>query len=1491
MRSLENAQDAEADEVSFDSGDKNVPRADEYTRSLDVLLASAPQNLHEQHHQRQNKAGGRDIAYLHHTHNYQYQHQHQHHQNHHNHEHHQHQQQQPLPIRTRTVSAQGHPPSAAYPAAGHDALSHSAHSSMQPAGSWTAPQSPRSRVSSLATDYEGYPGASYTTVQEEPEAGPAPKVDPYIMAKVADTFFLRLAFLGGVAIDAWRTMATAHQEQERYAAQMDRELSLSEALVMWSNAAGAQIRDMTEKPMDVHIPANALHIDHYADGTKQQHEAATAQRHERHERHERPERHERSLRFKDEVEFEDQAEDEVDDDVADPEVEAGTEADAQVGDQNDEDIDDDIDGDDDDDDDDDEAALQYRQKQEERERLMRRASRVYDITTMFNAVVHWQAMAKEEASRTKVARRHLLRRKVFSAWRDQTTVDHARADCFALSWAVRRWTTALHRVQEENAKLAVQFYRRDLVTGAFWTWLRAHQERTAAVWASDRLKRQAVESWFQATIVAVGTDEAAAYMTRDTLLRTAAAKWSEQSETHALTFRSIEEHENETYLRAAVQDWSKEAFCRRQLRAVQDADEARSKAAALEIWRERAAEAQHRAQQLDLDIVDDYATHWRRETRLAVFRADYEYDLKADAVHSWVLAEKLAFFVRYRDERLLRKTCLALKAAFGSGQQQQPGHKKGERERERELARTADELYRYNAAWGLVSVFRDLSEKRAARRQIAEFLDHEAMATSCLSLWTAAVADHREMHDVAQRGAFYVGTANALSGWPAYAKEVRRERLRTTYHTFRREVKRQTAAECLAVWRGAALRLGSEARGSGAYATADQLRYEHETHTIFSMLNHWILETNDRLFQQSVAAEADAEAYLSRWRLQLADRNELGAAAAEHDTVTQLAGRWDDWELQAVQARARDHTASALLEKNDRRLGRRVLAIWQQELADLLYADATAADEDLRDLRNSRASFSSSSGLRWRGEEMREVISAGHGYSASLGVGANVGAGTGAGAGAGAGAGIRRLGASLSSPFIRPDELDDARGELVLQMAGDATRGTRPTSFLLHPITQTPVTTTAQRPFISGGGRAAAGGSYSVPAPGTTAPVSEAAAPQLPRQPSSAANQLRRLHRSTSTALYRQHEQGNVSGQQRQAQQQQQQQQQQQPTPFRSSTSLEMETEPATTPARATPYSHRLLQRRLQSAARLADSVQLGPMSEFDEVEAMEGVGDGADGVVNLGLRDYADADVSSEDDEDLVLGHGSTRFVSAAGRDREDKSHYITAAHAADTPTRPLFRPGSSSGRTVVPYASTSSRTPLPHQRRRNIASAATDGAAATPANNGNGNGNGNASGGMSRSVGGLAAPASASHFTRFRAGPSQLRKSAVVGAAAASGASASAYPSGAASSSFDLVTTTPMGPLPSPFERRLRAAYGDRVVEVLADNDISYDNEDYSTGQQAAPPPHAPLPVSSSSSLPVTVTPLRRLPLRASLAASTVTARTGARVTFADVERDRGE
>ncbi|OAA61041.1 Sfi1 spindle body [Niveomyces insectorum RCEF 264] len=1303
---------------------------------------------------------------------------------------------QNLPYRSRPLPPSFPPPPAPLPT-GHSPLS-------------------LSRVS-LASESEEFPGASDTTMQEELENGPPPKVDPVIMTKVADTFFMRVAFLGGSAVHTWRTTCRALQEQGRYAALMDRELSASEAVLVWSDVAGCRVYEAPTQTLDATTHAGQV-----------------------------PE--------------------------ADEDQDYGDEYDDL---------------------DDEEFTAQIRRKEEERERNMRLAVRICFFTTVDKALRQWHALAEEEAERTKVARRHLLRKKVFGAWRAQTASDAAQVKELVLGWALQRWVDALARLQpDDNARLAVQLDQRDLVAATFGTWLRTHQEQTAAAWRTLRVQTDAVAQWrTSARAATAAQDEAAAWATWRQLGATT-SHWAEQAETQVSILLRIEEQENETYSKAALQDWAKQTLLHSRLRAVQAARAAETKGAVVAHWQHHAAGLQHRQRQLDLDITEEYAAHWHRETKLAVYRAEYEHNLKAEAVHSWVLTEKLAFYRRYRDEQLVRKASFAWAAAFSCQQQWD--------QEERSLV--ADKLYQTNTLARVFSAFSDQENKLAHQQATASGLGDGVLAVHSVAALAQGVADYAAMDALAQRGAFYVAVANALDGWPAYARAVREARLRDTYRQLRRTIKRRTAAGCLGVWR--AVLHAHYAAGAG-YDTVDALRDAHTMHTVFTVLNDWIRATNDCLFLDDVAAEADAEVHLSRWRLQLAEHGVRGAAAAEeHDAATLLAACWDGWELQAVQARARQDTAAALHGKNSRRLGRRVLGVWQQQLRLLLYQpgdDVGSAGEDA-DADTSadalRASYASArrGGPGGRRSMMNEPIG-----------------------------NLWRLGSSLSSATVAPtptpyalrssyagggdgDRHGDRGNEGVGEPGSVSRRGFRPpTNLLLHPIVEyeggsgrweqpteqyrpappaTPAAAATPRFYLDAeddgngtgvGGRGIGGGS-SVPIPGrpvfrtqprrlhrsTTAAAAAATAPAVPMgladlvstpAPSwattggtaTAANvrppppplhtaNLPRFQRSAKTlATIGESEGGGgrFASSQRLPRH-----------PPVSSSAAAAAAAAAARPASVGAQGSLLrLQQRLRSAAHLADSVQLGPMSEFDEVEANHGQDDhdeaggqgvhfpaydnddyeddGGNDVGNDGDIENDEGDADGNDDDDLGLG-----------------------------PPGPYYRP-------------------VRHRQEGVTAGAATPTPAAA-----------------------ASAPAGPAEYVHHPP-PSRFAKTAAARLAAQHGHGHSHSSNNnnrraflATTTAAATTTTTPMGPLPSPFERRLRAAYGGggRAEEDAERSRTPRTAAAAASRLSPSPSPSPPLPsqpvLPSQASSPAFAT--FRPP-----AAST--ARTAGRVTFAGVGRSR--
>ncbi|EFX05732.1 centrin-binding protein [Grosmannia clavigera kw1407] len=948
-----------------------------------------------------------------------------------------------------------------------------------------------------ATAAEELPGASDTLIHEELDAGPPAKVDVRIMARVADTFYLRFAFLGGQAIEKWRAASMQSVEREQYAVRMDRELSLSEAVIVWGGAVEGEVEG------------------------------------------------------EDEVESEAKGEDEDEDE-------------------------------DEEDDEEDETGLQVL---EYRDKMLKLAGRAYDISLVYKAFTHWQVMALEEEERTQVARRHVLRKKVFVGWRTQTMQDEATVRSLVLGWAVVRWRTCLADIWEQQMT-AEGVDERELTVVGVWTWLRAYQERVAEAIRQrheQQLKTAAARQWQAIWGQKTARRTQSAHWTRLRLVGAAVDHWVEQAQTQAAIRLRIEAEEDLTFARAALQDLQKQARLARELRRMQAARRAELKLTSVAAWWQRTVAADEEVASQDRRLLRDWALLWMREVRLVQFRADMVHDAKVDAVHSWMLAEKVVFLGRYRDGRLLRRAFGLMAEVAGVGGRRRRWN---EWEAQRDAA---DELRQANLLWtSSRQATARLQHQRAQEARADALLCRSRAASALGRLASAAAASawrDSQLASMAARGAYYVAVTDALSGWAQLARQTREARLRATYRAFRLTIKRETARSCVAVW--LQQKTSQNERQTSLLATAVTAA---DTRMCFAAVDAWIAAANDGLFRQAVAIEADAEAYLSRWRLRLADQTTITDAAAEHHIVSVLLARWDGWELQAVQARARRHTAAALREKNERRLVRRVVAGWQDWMAEEAEAEddevedeADEADEDEDEAQDenttihwSSTSFPSSSA--WR----------------------------------------------LGSSSLRSSAATNATNATTVT----ATPFRPASSFLLHPIMEADLRSSqmqmaAQTPTRHRLLRL-------TPAPGRT---------------------LKPTPKPTLGA-------GAGTG----------------PAPI-----------PAPTPAR--------LRRRLLSAARLADSVQLGPMSAFDEDEDDEH--DSRNGHGHLD----DDADASSDADDLLLLQSGSH------ARHRLGRSY--TAASATNPRRGPPQPPSGSVHASANTNATTTPMAPLPSPFERRLRAA----------------------------------------------------------------------------------------------------------------------------------------------------------------------------------------
>ncbi|TPX10578.1 uncharacterized protein E0L32_008464 [Thyridium curvatum] len=644
-------------------------------------------------------------------------------------------------------------------------------------------------------------------MEDGPE--PEPKIDLEIMAKISDAFNFSYTTMRSYIM--WRYATILNREQLFYAYQMDKELSASEAVLVWSDRAGTVVQEANEPLPEHPVAPEGGQLDSY------------------------------------------------------------------------------------------------------RLRMEHRASRAYNISIMHKAFTHWQALTAEDLERTDVARRHLLRLKFFGAWCDQKVEDDYRVYSFRIRRAVHTWTNAVAKRKRQRA-LAALFYEQSTSQQSFTAWKAGYQERLADGWLADNAKRRCFRAWTTETQRMVDTEEQVDQHSAHGLIRGAIDVWIHDTNEQRHLMNQVAEDADGTLCREVLSDWKKLLFLEQNLRALLQLRDNQTKSEFFRLWSQKAHDLESQESRLEADRIQDYVKHWRLETRVAAWNAEQEHDIKSQALYDWVLMERLAFFERYQESELKRKCLNQLQLAYGETKQEHEA-----------LEDVAVRLDKDKVVFDLVDCMQGELSENQQQTERADGLSLAHAASDMLDVFADCAAENEELEAVAQRGAYYVTAFNAIAGWAQYAKRTREERLKRTYHAFRRRLKRAIASDCLSAWLGAT----EEHVASGW--EADDVRAENETQDLIDKMNHWIGETNDNRAKHDIAAEADVELHLNEWRLAAEARQERGAEAVEADIYARLRHSWEGWELQAVQARGRGLTAAELADKNNKRLCRQAVLSWAEQ--------------------------------------------------------------------------------------------------------------------------------------------------------------------------------------------------------------------------------------------------------------------------------------------------------------------------------------------------------------------------------------------------------------------------------------------------------------------------------------------------------------------------------------------------------------------------------
>lgn len=568
--------------------------------------------------------------------------------------------------------------------------------------------------------------------------------------------------------------------------------------------------------------------------------------------------------------------------------------------------------------------------------MERRVDRGYSWVILSKAFAHWYRSSHDEVERTAIARRYILRRRYFLAWRSHQVDIETKIHTFRLGTLLRTWRrAAIHQEVREN--VAVQKYRHDLARHVLTTWWDEYRAQLADEFRTYHLRMDCMRVW-QGEIERIAASfQKALFEDERFLLGEAISTWMDRIEEFRVMEYGCTRRKMLVDLQRAVEEWRTRARLSKDLREFSDARNRRTKSQVIDKWVTEAAEANQKALLSRQLVQREFFAHWRNEAKLRRFQGQKRRALKLEIISHWRLEQKLVSYERLCERRTKQRVLAELSTAAAEA------HAQAVR-----VLRTADIVAKRREKGSILRLWRrrmhgmlDWQDKAADRHYFSA-------ASSHLEHWYERAGDEATrtaaLEGYAARGAYYVATSNALRAWAESTKQARKERLTRSYHTFRRRYKVNLAATCVSKWRAAT-------HDSHALSyDADNIYGAYLRDELGDCVQLWRNATNVMQVIREVAQTADQEVWWGKWSRRAKDLRETELDAADYANEQTLSRCWRTWEVAMLQNKGRQHVVATLQENNDRKLCRNILSQWSQK------AGSGGANPDLRSSVASRRS-------------------------------------------------------------------------------------------------------------------------------------------------------------------------------------------------------------------------------------------------------------------------------------------------------------------------------------------------------------------------------------------------------------------------------------------------------------------------------------------------------------------------------------------------------
>ncbi len=544
--------------------------------------------------------------------------------------------------------------------------------------------------------------------------------------------------------------------------------------------------------------------------------------------------------------------------------------------------------------------------------LERRAGRARDLFLMAKALTHWAYNASNEIQRTSAARRHILRTRYFSAWRNTTAVNELKVRRQVLRKFFSLWQNQ-HVTTSGNKEKAIVYFTDNLVQRIFWVWFWAFCERRAPIWRSNRLLVRQISLWARVTNAQRKDKNAAVNCYHQTAKRKIYSAWSTMAQEQAMHIGQANEYRTFSLCRKALGVWRHGSALVPRLQYLRRKVDLRLKYDLLKLWIMRARQESH-ARAIDRSkIMREAWITWNDKLRYMSLQSKINDRLLLQGLYKWVLGERLVLVRRLMERRIMQTSLQKLAEALQNSTVKDF----------RDLY-LAEETFARRLSSNAIQNWRTCLQHRLQHEQAAVNFNLPSVLSNSLARWSSQSQRISQLQSWAHDGEFYFLARKTIKSWKNATERAKREKRRLAYTQFRRRYKIGLAKKMFSIWH----------QQVTAITQSDRLAVEvYQNKSVVLCIeacDRWRARIEDVVELNLVWERSLLEKHLNEIKLSLINRRGLEMEAAAFFEGRAVVLCMKKWARVYLQLRARQHLVFELHEKHLKKTTRRVVAHWLQ---------------------------------------------------------------------------------------------------------------------------------------------------------------------------------------------------------------------------------------------------------------------------------------------------------------------------------------------------------------------------------------------------------------------------------------------------------------------------------------------------------------------------------------------------------------------------------